>query len=394
MSKAVRNTVEKIISAVRRDGDAALVREIQKFEKVKIAPAKFRVPISRIKSAPSRIDSDLRKAIEACARRINDFHYNERKQIPQSWTIAKNGVRMGQIYNPVSAVGIYIPGGRFSYPSTLLMTAIPARLAGVERIVVVTPAARLSDEILTAAHIAGVTEIYKVGGPSAVAALAIGTKTIPKVDLIVGPGNAFVTEAKRQLFGEVGIDLIAGPSELVVLADESAPAAFIAADMLAQAEHDPDSQSFLVTTSALVLREVKRRIPNEFQRQCKLIQEKDLTRAIAKANELAGEHVEIFVKHPQMCLDNLKNGGTFFIGDWSPTAMGDYWAGPSHVLPTGRAARFMSGLSVMTFMKRSSIVEISSGAYAKGWTAAYRMAQAEGLTRHAESLKVRMTEGI
>jgi histidinol dehydrogenase len=392
--KSVRNAVEKIIRDVRRDGDAVLVREIERFEKVKISPNKFRVPLSAIKTAAARIDADLKKALEACARRIQDFHYNERKHITQSWTMAKNGVRMGQIYNPVSAVGIYIPGGRFSYPSTLLMTAIPARLAGVERIVVVTPAARLTDEILVAAKIAGVEEIYRVGGPSAVAALAIGTKTIPKVDLIVGPGNAYVTEAKRQLFGEVGIDLLAGPSELVVLADESAPAKLIAADMAAQAEHGPDSKSYLVCTSAAVIKDVRKFIPKEFLRQCELIQERDLTRAIAKANDLAGEHVELFVKRPQVCLDNLKNGGTFFLGEWSPTAMGDYWAGSSHVLPTGRSARFASGLSVMTFMRRSSLIEISSGAYAKGWTAAYRMAQAEGLVRHAESLKVRMTEEL
>jgi histidinol dehydrogenase len=392
--KTVRATVEKIIRDVRKDGDRALVREIARFEKTRLSPANFKVPASLISGAPKRIDANLKKALEACARRVHDFHYNERKHITQSWTMVKDGVRMGQIYSALSSVGIYIPGGRFSYPSTLLMTAIPARLAGVERIVVVTPAARLSDEILAAAHMAGVKEIYRVGGPSAVAALAIGTKTIPKVDLIVGPGNAYVTEAKRQLFGEVGIDLLAGPSELVVLADETAPASYIAADMLAQAEHDPDSKSFLVSTSAALIKDVQKKIPREHARQCEFTLERDLSRAISKANELAGEHVEIFVKKPQLCLDNLKNGGTFFIGAWSPTAMGDYWAGSSHVLPTGRSARFASGLSVMTFMKRSSLIEISSGAYAKGWKAAYRVAQAEGLRRHAESLKVRMSEGI
>jgi len=394
VSRAVQKTVEAIIRDVRRSGDDVLVRETERFDKVKLSPARFRVPLNSIRTASSRIDTDLKKAIEACARRIQDFHYNERKQITQSWTMSKNGVRMGQIYNPVRSVGIYIPGGRFSYPSTLLMTAIPARLAGVERIVAVTPAGRLSDEILAAAQIAGVKEIYRVGGPAAIAALAIGTRTIPKVDLIIGPGNAYVTEAKRQLFGEVGIDLIAGPSELAVLADESASAAFIAADMLAQAEHGPDSMSYLVTTSAALLKDVQKLIPKEFKGQCELMLERDLSRAITKMNELASEHVQIFVKKPQLCLDNLKNGGTFFIGQFSPTAMGDYWAGSSHVLPTGRAARFMSGLSVMTFLKRSSLIEISSGAYAKGWTAAYRMAQAEGLTRHAESLKVRMTEDL
>lgn len=391
--KSVQKTVTGLIRDIRKFGDQVLVRETERFEKIKLTPNRFRVPLSTIKSAASRIDGDLKKAIEACARRIHDFHYNERKHITQSWTMYKNGVRMGQIYNPLSSVGIYVPGGRYSYPSTLLMTAIPARLAGVERIVVVSPTQRVTDELLAAAHMAGVEEIYRVGGPAAVAALAIGTKTIPKVDLIVGPGNAYVTEAKRQLFGEVGIDLLAGPSELVVLADESANAAFIAADMAAQAEHDPDSRSVLVSTSAALIRDVKKFVPKEHATQCVYMLERDLNRAIEAANKLAGEHVEIFVKRPQSCLDNLKNGGTFFIGEWTPTAMGDYWAGSSHVLPTGRSARFASGLSVMTFMKRSSLIEISSGAYAKGWTAAYRMAQAEGLTKHANSLKIRMTEG-
>jgi histidinol dehydrogenase len=274
------------------------------------------------------------------------------------------------------------------------MTAIPAKLAGVERVVVVSPTKRVNDELLAAAQMAGVDEVYKVGGPSAIAALAVGTETIPKVDLIIGPGNAFVTEAKRQLFGEVGIDLLAGPSELVVLADESAPASYIAADMLAQAEHDPDSKSFLVTTSSALIKNVKALVPKEQQRQCEFIYKRDINDAIETANELAGEHVQVMVKRPQNCLDTLKNGGTFFMGDYSPTAMGDYWAGSSHVLPTGRSARFASGLSVMTFMRRSSLIEISSGAYLKGWTAAYRVAQAEGLVRHAESLKVRVTEGL
>jgi histidinol dehydrogenase len=231
-----------------------------------------------------------------------------------------------------------------------------------------------------------------VGGPAAIAALAVGTKSIPKVDLIVGPGNALVTEAKRQLFGEVGIDLLAGPSELVVLADDSANPEFIAADLAAQAEHDPDSAGILISTSRDLIQRVRRELPGKLLGQCKFIYEADRKRAIEIANDVAGEHVELMVRNPQGCLDELKNGGTFFINEWSPAVMGDYWAGPSHVLPTGRSARFGSGLSVMTFMKRSSLIEISNAAFRKGWRAAHRIADVEGLERHAHSLRVRVPD--
>jgi histidinol dehydrogenase len=287
------------------------------------------------------------------------------------------------------AVGIYVPGGRFSYPSTVLMTAIPALMAGVERVAIVTPPARLSFELLAAAHIAGVTEIYQVGGPAAVAALALGTKTIAAVDMIVGPGNALVTEAKRQLFGTIGIDSIAGPSELVVVADESAPAEFVAADLAAQAEHDPDSRSVLISISKQLIKDVKAAIPKSLLGQCELVYEPTVKRAALKANALAAEHVQIILRNPTDVLDQLKNGGAFFLGAWSPAVMGDYWAGPSHVLPTDRSARFASGLSVMTFLKRSSFIDISSGAFQKGAPAALTIAEKEGLVQHANALRLR-----
>lgn len=390
--KQVQSTVEKVISDVRRRGDAALIDLARRFDRVSLSAGTLRIPETKIKAALKSIDLERRKAIEACARRIQDFHWEERKRLPQSWTVTKDGVRLGQIFSPIRSVGVYVPGGRFAYPSTLLMTAIPARLAGVERIVVVTPPARLSDEILAAAAIAGVKEIYRVGGPGALAALALGTKTVPKVDLIVGPGNALVTEAKRQLFGEVGIDLLAGPSELVVLADDTAPAEAVAADLAAQAEHDPDSKGILITTSRDLVSKAKRLLPKEQVKQCEFYCVPDLKKAVAKANEFAGEHVELMVRRPQEILDVLKNGGTFFLNNWSPAVLGDYWAGPSHVLPTGRSARFGSGLSVMTFLRRSSLIEVSSAAFKRGWKAAHKMAEMEGLTLHARSLKVRVNE--
>jgi histidinol dehydrogenase len=384
--------VAGIIADVRRHGDAALVRFARRFDKISLTPRSLRVPQDKFRRAFDALDLEMKRALESCARRIQDFHYQEKKHVPQSWTYVKSGVRLGQIYSAIEAVGIYVPGGRFSYPSTLLMTAIPARLAGVGRIAVVTPAGRLSTELLAAAHVAGVTELYQVGGPAAVAALAIGTKSIPKVDLIIGPGNALVTEAKRQLFGEVGIDLLAGPSELAVLADDSAEAEAVAADMAAQAEHDPDARSYLISLSKRLLNDVRSRLPADLRARCVLVHQPDRKKAIAQANALAAEHVQIILKRPQDCLDTIKSGGAIFLNGWSPAVMGDYWAGPSHVLPTGRSARFASGLSVMTFMKRSSLIDISAGAYRKGAPAARKMAESEGLMQHARSLTSRMTD--
>ena len=389
-ARSTTQIVSSIISDVRKNGDGALVRLAAKFDKAKLTARTLRVPTERFRKAFNALDDDMRKALESCARRIQDFHYQEKKHVPESWTYVKDGVRLGQIYSPIESVGIYVPGGRFSYPSTLLMTAIPARLAGVRRIAVVTPSGKLTNEILAAAHVAGVQELYQVGGPAAVAALAIGTETIAKVDIIVGPGNALVTEAKRQLFGEVGIDLLAGPSELAVLADDTANAVTVAADMAAQAEHDPDARSYLISLSKKVVADVRAQLPAELRSRCVLTYEPDRRKAIEKVNALAAEHVQILMQRPQDCLDTIKNGGAIFLNEWSPAVMGDYWAGPSHVLPTGRSARFASGLSVTTFLKRSSLIEISGGAYRKGWTAAHKMAESEGLTQHARSIRSRV----
>jgi histidinol dehydrogenase len=388
-TNTITKNVSAIIDSVRKSGDKALVDFARRFDKVNLSPAKIRIPKERIAKAPKLVDPMVRRALDECARRIREFHYQEKKHAPSTWSYTKNGVRLGQFYAPMSAVGIYVPGGRFSYPSTVLMTAIPALMAGVERVAIVTPPARLSDEILAAAQIAGVTEIYQMGGPAAVAALALGTKTIVPVDIIVGPGNALVTEAKRQLFGSVGIDLLAGPSELVVVADDSAPADFVAADMAAQAEHDPDSRSILISLSKELVKQVKRAIPAALLKQCDLVYEPSAARAAERANAFAGEHVQIILRHPHEILDRLKNGGAFFLGAWSPAVMGDYWAGPSHVLPTDRSARFASGLSVMTFLKRSSFMDISSGAFQKGAPAALAIAEKEGLVQHANALRLR-----
>jgi len=389
-NKQIQRSVSKIISQVRRNGDRALIQFTKRFDQVKLSVRSLKVSPDQIKKAVKNCDPKLKRSISACAVRIKRFHLQEKKNIQSSWSFNQSGSRLGQVLRPLDSVGLYVPGGRFSYPSTVLMTAIPAQVAGVKRIAMLTPPGRLSDKILFAANLVGVKEIYQVGGPAAIAALALGTRRIPKVDFISGPGNVWVTEAKRQLFGDVGIDLLAGPSELVVLADAKASAQFIAADMLAQAEHDPYSQSYLVTGSRHKIREVRKLIPQKYGRQCKLIFKSRLNDAIDTVNALAAEHVEVLMTRPQKVMNKLKNAGTMFIGPWSPTVMGDYWAGPSHVLPTGRSARFASGLSVTTFMKRIGVVQISKAAYRKGWKDAYRVALSEGLVNHAQSLKVRM----
>ena len=389
-SKKIANAVSTIIDRVRRNGDAALALFLKKFDKVSIQPKKFRISASEVTAALKQIDPQTKSAITDCASRIKTFHQNERKNIQKSWKRNQDGVTLGQIIRPVESVGIYVPGGRFSYPSTVLMAAIPAKIAGVKKIVLVTPPQNLTDELLASAEIAGVDEIFQIGGPAAVAALAIGTRNIPKVDLIVGPGNAYVTEAKRQLYGEVGIDLLAGPSELVILADKSAKADFIAADLAAQAEHDPMASSTLISTDRKLPGNVKALLPQTKLGQCKFVFEPDLKKALFRLNQLAGEHVEILVKNPQKILGEIKNGGAIFIGPYSPAVMGDYWAGPSHVLPTGRSARFSSGLSVANFLKRSSLIQVSPAAFARGGKSAYKMAVIEGLMQHANSIKIRL----
>ncbi len=393
-SASVSRIVSSVIADVRKNGDKALVRLAARFDRVQLTPKEFRIPAASFAKAKSSLSFDVRGAIEACARRIHDFHHQESLRTTKSWSVTRDGVRLGQIIRPIDSVGIYVPGGRFSYPSTLLMTAIPAKLAGVRRVVVVTPPARLTPEILAAAKFAGVDEVYQIGGPAAVAALAVGTKTIPKVDFIIGPGNAFVTEAKRQLFGEVGIDLLAGPSELAVIADDSANPESVAADMAAQAEHDPDARSYLVSLSKKLVSAVSALLPKELKPRCEIRFESNRKKAFALVNTLAAEHVEIVLKKPQDCLDAIRNGGAIFVNGWSPAVLGDYWAGPSHVLPTGRSARFASGLSVATFMKRSSLIEVSAAAYRKGWRSAHTMAEAEGLVQHARSLKSRMKNSV
>lgn len=290
---------------------------------------------------------------------------------------------------PVESVGIYVPGGRFAYPSTVLMTALPARTAGVKRVVMVTPPRHLEDAVLAAAHIAGVDEVYRVGGPAAIGALAYGTRQIPAVDLIVGPGNAHVTEAKRQVFGTVGIDSLAGASELVVIADSSANAVSIALDLEAQTEHDPAAQGVLISLDPELLENVRRNVDSRLLARCEFLKANSPAQAAKLSNERAPEHLEIWTKRPQALLKHVRHAGAVFLGPWSPAVVGDYWAGSSHVLPTARAARFSSGLSVLTFMKRTNIIQLSPFTFLRAAGPSMTLARTEGLTFHERSVKVR-----
>jgi histidinol dehydrogenase len=385
----LQNKVRTILNQIKRQGDPAVARLLRRWDGVSLKPREWRVPLDRVRKALRDLPSARRSILLDAARQIERFHRAERKHLVSTWSRTKGGLTVGQLVRPVESAGLYVPGGRFAYPSTVLMTAIPAKVAGVERIVMATPPRHLTAEVLAAAALAGVHEIYQLGGVAAVGALAFGTRTVASVDLIVGPGGAWVTEAKRQVFGEVGIDLLAGPSEIVLLADDSAPPSFVAADMMAQAEHDPLARATLISPSKRTLQRVRESVEPRFRLQCRFLKARDWAEAAGQANRLAPEHLSLMVRHPRAILPMIRNAGAIFLGPWSPVAAGDYWAGPSHVLPTGRSARFSSGLSVQTFLKRSSLIGLSKALIQKKARAISALAEAEGLVYHAASLRAR-----
>jgi histidinol dehydrogenase len=389
----LREKVRRILESIRRRGDPAVRALLKRWDGVDLPPGRWRVPRRDAEAALRRLPRARRAILSEAARNIRRFHEAEKRRAGRSWTETRNGLTVGQRVLPVGSAGLYVPGGRFAYPSTVLMTAIPARVAGVRRVVMVTPPRHLTDEVLAAAALAGVDEIYRLGGVAAVGALAYGTRTVRRVDLIVGPGGAWVTEAKRQVFGAAGIDLLAGPSEIVVVADGSAPARFAAADMMAQAEHDPLAGAVLISTNARYLREVARTVAPRYRAQCRYVKVAGLPDAMEAANAAAPEHLSLMVRRPRRWLDRARTAGAVFLGPWSPVAAGDYWAGPSHVLPTGRSGRFSSGLSVQTFWRRSSVIGLSRGLVRRKADFIARLAEAEGLTQHAASLRARAGRG-
>jgi histidinol dehydrogenase len=398
----LRREVEAILARVAAEGDAAVIDFSRRFDRVWLEPATFRVSQDELDRALASCEPELRVALELAAARITVFH---QEQLPRDlgWE-DEQGVRLGLRWRPLDAVGLYVPGGTAAYPSSLLMNALPARIAGVERIVMTVPAPGgvLSPLILAAARVAGVDEVYRIGGAQAIAALAYGTETIAPVDKITGPGNAYVAAAKARVFGRVGIDMIAGPSEVLILADADNDPDWIALDLLAQAEHDASAQSILVTDDAAfaeaVAAAVEARLATLARRAVAsaswrdfgaLIVVRDWSEALALTDRIAPEHLEIMTADPETLAARVRHAGAIFLGALTPEAIGDYVGGPNHVLPTARSARFSSGLSVLDFMKRTTIARLSPGALAAIGPAAETLAHAEGLEAHALSVAAR-----
>ncbi len=404
----VENTVSTIIEDIRVRGDAALLEYTRRFDGLDATDAAaLRVDHARLSAAFDTLDAARRDALEFAAERIRSYHQRQRQD---SWSYREpDGTLLGQQITALDGVGVYVPGGKAAYPSSVLMNVIPARVAGVGEVIMTVPArdGELDELVLAAAHIAGVDAVFSVGGAQAVAALAFGTDTVPTVDKIVGPGNAYVAEAKRQLFGVVGIDMIAGPSEILVLCDAGAPAEWIAMDLFSQAEHDelaraillcPDMDFIDAVEAAIqqLLPGMERRdiIAQALRSRGALIKVRDLDEGIALSNRIAPEHLELSVAEPERLLPGVRHAGAVFLGHHTPEALGDYCAGPNHVLPTAGTARFSSPLGVYDFQKRTSLIGCSPSGAARLAPVAAILARGEGLTAHARSAELRTRNGV
>ncbi len=388
MNTDIINAVTDIISNIQTKGDNAVIGYLKKFDGVSFKSAKYlRVTDKQINEAVKKVSPALKKAIKASYANVLAFHKKEYSNIKKQWLITDSVKSVGQIYRPIEAVGIYVPGGRFSYPSSVIMNAVAAKVAGVKRIVMMTPPKKMSNEVLFAAKLCGIREIYTIGGAVAIAALAYGTKTIKPVNMIVGPGNAYVNEAKRLVFGKVGIDSLAGPSEVAIIADSGADKDYVLYDLLAQTEHDTMAKAYLLCSSKEIINYIKKNFDKEKLNQIK-IYNVDTKKAIEMVNDIAPEHLELLVKNAKQAVTKIYNAGAIFVGYNTATAVGDYWAGPSHVLPTNASAKYSSGLSVMTFMKRSSYIELKKvTSSVKKQIADF--AASEGLINHKKSIEVR-----
>ncbi|MEM9795185.1 MAG: histidinol dehydrogenase [Pseudomonadota bacterium] len=395
--------VAAILGDVRARGDAAVIELTSRFDRVDLTPATLRIGTAEIDAAIATVPEAEREALETAADRIDAYH---RRQMPEdaSWEDG-TGARLGWRWTPVDAAGLYVPGGLASYPSSVLMNAIPARVAGVDRVVICVPAPDgvLNPLVLLAARLSGVEEIYRIGGAQAVGAMAYGTETIAPVDVITGPGNAYVAAAKRQVFGRVGIDMIAGPSEILVIADGENDPDWIALDLLSQAEHDESAQSILITDDVAfgqaVATAVDKRLATLARREIAghswrdfgaVITVRDLDEAASLSNRIAPEHLELAVADPDALAAKIKHAGAIFLGQWTPEAIGDYVGGPNHVLPTARSARFSSGLSVMEFLKRTTLARMTPEALRAIGPAAVTLAGSESLEAHGLSVQARL----
>ena len=402
----VQTKVDAILSDIRKMGDAALFEYTEKFDGFKLSKENIRLTKQEIDEAISKVPERLKEVIKKSAERIKAFH---EKQKMNSWLEpSKNGEMLGQLIRPLESVGVYVPGGKAAYPSSVLMNIIPAKVAGVNKIVMVTPPGKdgnINPNTITAAYIAGADEIYKIGGAQAIGALAFGTESVPKVDKIVGPGNIFVALAKRSVYGYVNIDSVAGPSEILVIADETANPVYVAADLLSQAEHDEMASAILVTDSE----KLAENVISELEKQTAKLERKEIIEKSLKnygmvivteniedafeiANKIAPEHLEVCTKDALSKLTIVQNAGAVFLGSYSPEPLGDYMAGPNHVLPTGSTAKFFSPLSVDDYIKKSSIISFSENALKALGNDIIDFANSEGLTAHANSVRVRLFE--
>lgn len=403
--KDITESVKSIIDEVRQKGDKAIFELTKRFDGVALKNPE--VEKSLIENAINALEPKLVNAIKKASENIQSFHENQKEK---SWfTTEGNGILLGQKVTPLERVGIYVPGGTAPLPSSVLMNAIPAKIAGVKEIIMLTPPGKNGEPnpvILACAKIAGVDRVFQVGGAQAIAAMAYGTETIPKVDKITGPGNIYVATAKKMVYGVCDIDMIAGPSEVLIIADNSAKPEYVAADLMSQAEHDVLASAILITTSEELIKMVSEEIEKQSERlsRKKLIQEslenngaivlvKSIKDAVNLANEIAPEHLELCVRDPFSIIGDIKNAGAIFLGEYSPEPLGDYMAGPNHVLPTNGTARFYSPLSVGDFIKRSSIISYSREALKNVWQDIVEFAEAESLSAHANSVRIRFEEG-
>src|SRR3990172_8390423 len=401
----VEASVRNIINQVREKGDEAVIKFTKKFYNYHLSPENIKVSGEEIENAYASIDKKVLEHLKLTAERIKKFHAHQAENVGQGFSLAEDGILLGQVIRPLAIVGVYAPGGKASYPSSVLMNVIPGKVAGVKKVIMCTPASagRLNPSVLIAADIVGVDEIFCIGGAQAIAGMAYGTETIPRVDKIVGPGNIFVAEAKRMVFGDVDIDMVAGPSEILVIADKSARADFIAADLLSQAEHDELAYPLLITDSLDLAENVIREIDNQkktlnrseiidncLKNNCICFVVKSLSEGINLANEIAPEHLELMVDSPENLIDKIENAGAIFLGKFTPEAVGDYAAGPNHVLPTGGTARFFSPLGVYDFIKRSSLISFSEKNLKEIAPVVKSIAEVEGLIAHANAVEIRI----
>jgi histidinol dehydrogenase len=396
----IQKTVRKIITDVKRHGDKAVKRYTEKFDSIKLKG--LAVSQNEIDAAAKKTEKKFFISLKHAAGRIRTFHEQQKER---SWQFSGNGITVGQIIRPIDRVGVYVPGGKASYPSTVLMNVIPAQVAGVNEIAmcVPTPGGKINPYVASAITLLNVKEVYRIGGAQAVAALAYGTDTIKKVDKIVGPGNIFVAVAKKMVFGDVGIDMVAGPSEILIIADKTADPSFIASDLLSQAEHDEMASSILITDSEGLAKTVQAELAKQLKNLKRkeiakkslgkygaMIITKNLSDAVDIANRIAPEHLEIMTKKPEALLPKIRNAGAIFLGPWTPEPLGDYAAGPNHTLPTGGTARFSSPLGVYDFIKRTSLINATKEGFAALAQTVETISDVEGLEAHGNTVRVRM----